>query len=153
MVTISRTSHEIIQFGKNKQPDEETAVTYAEETLIHTKADTSQWHMTRLPDQLISLNFQNYNKRTEDYSDDKCLLSNYADSFEIISVRGFPIKGKIRKEGWLWASSGFAFLKENKQVAVVQLAPEINVWMKKDLTEKFKQIIGSAIISVISTRR
>jgi hypothetical protein len=146
IVNINRTSKEIIQFGKNKQPDEGTSFTYAEETQIHTKADTSQWHMTRLPDQRIPPDFQ-------DYSGEKGFLSNYTDSFEIISARGFPIKGKIRKEGLLWVSSGFAFLSGNKQVAVVQLFPELNVWIKKDLHERFKQIIGSAILSIISTRR
>jgi hypothetical protein len=146
MVSISTVTKGMIQLGKNKQPDKGSLITYAEETFIRTKADTSHWYMASLPNQLISPGFQ-------DYSDEKTVLRNYPDSFEIRSARGFPIKGKIRKEGLLWASSGFAFLTGNKQVAVVQTAPEMNVWIKNDLTETFKQIIGSAILSIISTRR
>lgn len=127
IITVSKNKHETIQFGKKEQPDENSYFTYCKETSIKIKNDTTHWNMSGT------------------------ILRNESsnDSFEIKNAKGFKIGGKVRKAEWLWAAAGYVFLHGEKQVAAIQTNPEINVWLRKDLSEDYKQVLGGAIISFI----
>lgn len=152
MVNITRNTSEIIQLGKNKQEGESSDVVHCEEIEIRTTNDSSIWLIPQLPQLIQPFTYERIDTSGKEYPAEEGVLSNNNHHFEIKAGKDFPVKGKIRKADWLWGSSGYLFFSGDKQVAGIQLTPEMNVWLLKDLTARDKQILGSAIISIISAR-
>jgi hypothetical protein len=150
MVTLSSNTHEVIQFGKNEQPDENSSITFPDSISIRFTKDTIPWMIARLPDAQNPLQTERGRDRMD--INDEPRLKSTTGSFEIESVSGFPVKGKTRKATWLWNTSGFVFLSHGRQVAAVELNPELLTWFDKSLHEEDKKILYAAVLSVISSR-
>lgn len=151
MVNITRNSSEIIQLGKNKQPEAGSSVMFAEEILMESMPDTTQWQIKSLLALVTPFSYDTPAKVIE-YSGESGTVSNNSIQFDIRPAMGFPVKGKIRKANWLWGSSGYLFLAGEKQVAGIQFTPEMTVWILKDQPVAIKKILGSAIIAIITSK-
>jgi hypothetical protein len=128
MQVVVEDKRSTILFGKQDQPYESNSTTYWNETYIKTKSYTTPWHM------LAVGNLTNTEK---------------ADSIEIQRVSGFKI-GKQKKEDLFGITTGFALLQDGIQAAAIQTDPEINVWIRKDLSDEYKQILGGVIIAIVA---
>lgn len=131
LVTVFKNKRETIQFGKNEQADENGSIVFFNEASFKIDPNTSTWNM-----------------------DNVSVLKNenLTDSFLLKNAKGFKIGGKVRKAEWLWAQDGYVFFLGDKQVAAIQTFPEINIWLKRDLSEDHRKVLGAAIISMITAR-
>jgi hypothetical protein len=128
MLVVTENKHETIQLGKNAQPDENYSATYWDETYIKINKNTTAWHMSEL---------------------NSLINAAKSDSFEIQHVNGFTI-GKKGKPDLLKISTGRVFLHDGLQVAAIEVYPVIKVWMRNNLKEEYRQVLGGAIISIIA---
>lgn len=130
MKTYTYTKRPSILFGKQDQPYETSVATYWNETLIIVNNKKTSWHMWGLD----------------------MLQSNYKeDSFEIRQATGFRI-GKKKRKDIFGITKGYVFLRDGNQVACVETYPTAHVWIRKDLSEEYKQVLGAAMIAVIAAK-
>jgi hypothetical protein len=65
------------------------------------------------------------------------------------TVSIYPVKGFGKKVYKMSLAEGFVFIHNEKQIAAYQFSPRY-MWIRIDLKDQDKQILGEAVISILS---
>ncbi len=133
---------------KKALPESRSSFTYCEETIIETNNDTTQWILKR---EILS---------EEKYYEMCSMHSSFPSRFvnvEIWNLSGsggdtiiiYPVKGFGPKGYKSRFSEGLVFIHKDKQIAAYQFSPKY-MWIRKDLKDQEKQILGGAVIALLS---
>ncbi len=151
MVTNSEGQTTGIIHSKKPLPESGTSYTYCEETIIETNKDTTQWILKReiLSEEkyyeMCSMpsSFPSRFVNVETWK----LSGSGGDTIIIYPVKGFGPKGYKSR-----FSEGLVFIHKDKQIAAYQFSPKY-MWIRKDLKDQDKLILGGAVIAILSDYR
>lgn len=164
MATFTNDKRITFRLGNKEQPDQHYSYSYSEQTIIKSNKFSESWLLPSVnfkqvidPEFLngseqgklfgftVTSNKEEYEKAEAEYANFKTILRSENDSFEIRTAKGFPIGGKVRK---LDASRGIVFLHKGEQVAALLMPSQL--WLRKDVSDKHKQVLGAAVLSIVA---
>jgi len=148
MVTKSEGQTTGILHSKKQLPESGSSYIYCQETTIKTNKDTTQWFLKRDTVTLgkyhemcfIPPNFSTPSTNVKIWR----MFSSGGDTVSI-----YPVKGFGKKVYKMSLAEGFVFIHNDKQIAAYQFLPRY-MWIRKDLKEQDKRILGGAVISILS---
>ncbi len=148
MVTKSEGQTTGILHSKKQLPESGSSYIYCQETTIKTNKDTTQWFLNRDTVNVwkyhemcsIPPNFLTPSTNVKIWR----MFSSRGDTVSIYFVKGFG-----KKVYRMSLAEGFVFIHNDKQIAAYQFLPRY-MWIRKDLKEQDKRILGGAVISILS---
>jgi hypothetical protein len=133
MTTETEGKRTVFKLSKKEMPDAATTWTYCEGTTLRTQNDTTEWYLE-----------SNIERQSFSDAPNYTLTSSKNDTILIYAAKGF--RNKVYK---LSPPEGFVLLHQGGQIAAYQSAPRF-FWVRNNLDEKAKQIIGGAVISILA---
>ncbi len=137
MVTSGSGRNNGLIHGKKQLAEDVTSSIFCEETIIETNHDTTRWVLKR------SSTSEYFSYEVEKSG----IVSSAGDMITIHSAKGF--RKKIYE---ISLPEGLVFMRNGQQIAAYQFAPK-NLWLLKDLSDQDKQILGAAVIAILSDYR
>lgn len=151
MVTSTSGRRNGIIHSKNELPEYATNSIFCQEALIESKRDSTQWLLKR--DTLSVKHFDDMCYIPGSISDgykDVHIWRLFSSTGDTISI--YPAKGFMKRVYKASLPEGIVFIRNGKQIAAYQIAPKY-LWLRKDLKEQDKQILGACTVAILSDYR